>query len=87
LDRSGPSRRQNRYSARSSRRLRLASFCGSPIGPALAYLNGGKWKIVGEFTEVEGGKRNDRPKLAEALKACRKRKATLVIRQARPTCP
>jgi DNA invertase Pin-like site-specific DNA recombinase len=43
------------------------------------YLNGGKWKIVGEFTEVETGKRSDRPKLAEALKACRKRKATLVI--------
>jgi hypothetical protein len=25
------------------------------------YLNGGDWKIVGEFTEVESGKRADRP--------------------------
>ena len=25
------------------------------------YLNGGRWKLVGEFTEVESGKRSDRP--------------------------
>jgi DNA invertase Pin-like site-specific DNA recombinase len=25
------------------------------------YLNGGRWKLVGEYTEVESGKRNDRP--------------------------
>jgi DNA invertase Pin-like site-specific DNA recombinase len=31
------------------------------------YLNGGDWKIVGEFTEVESGKRADRPELAKAL--------------------
>jgi DNA invertase Pin-like site-specific DNA recombinase len=43
------------------------------------YLNGGKWKLVGEFTEVETGKRSDRPKLEAALALCRKRKATLVI--------
>lgn len=34
---------------------------------------------LAEFTEVESGKRNDRPKLAEALALCRKRKAVLVI--------
>jgi DNA invertase Pin-like site-specific DNA recombinase len=45
-----------------------------------AFLNGGNWKIVGEFTEVESGKREDnRPKLAEAFKACRLHRATLVI--------
>ena len=27
------------------------------------YLNGGAWKIVGEFTEVESGRRSDRPEL------------------------
>lgn len=43
------------------------------------YLNGGAWKLVGEFTEVESGKRNDRPQLAAALAACKKHKATLVI--------
>jgi hypothetical protein len=34
---------------------------------------------VGEFTEIESGKRSDRPKLAEALKACRLQGAKLVI--------
>ncbi|WP_374303831.1 recombinase family protein [Ferrovibrio sp.] len=43
------------------------------------YLNGGRWKLVAEFTEVESGKRKDRPKLAEALAACRAYGATLVI--------
>jgi DNA invertase Pin-like site-specific DNA recombinase len=43
------------------------------------YLNGGAWELVGEFTEVESGKRDDRPQLAAALAACRKHKATLVI--------
>ena len=27
------------------------------------YLNGGDWQIVGEFTEIESGKRSDRPAL------------------------
>ena len=35
------------------------------------YLNGGDWRLVAEVTEVESGKRSDRPKLAEALKLCR----------------
>lgn len=43
------------------------------------YLNGGRWKMVAEFTEVESGKRKDRPKLAEAIAACRVYGATLVI--------
>src|SRR5439155_23239128 len=44
------------------------------------YLNGGNWKIVGEFTEIESGKREDnRPKLADAFKACRVYGAKLVI--------
>src|SRR3954447_18385327 len=34
---------------------------------------------LSEFTEVESGRRNDRPKLAEALAACRLHKAVLVI--------
>jgi len=36
-------------------------------------------RIVGEFVEVESGRRNDRPQLAAALEACRKRRAVLVI--------
>jgi Resolvase, N terminal domain len=34
---------------------------------------------IAEFTEIETGKRNDRPQLKEALALCRKRKAKLVI--------
>ncbi|WP_267421952.1 recombinase family protein [Methylobacterium sp. GC_Met_2] len=44
-----------------------------------SYLNGGAWSLVAEVTEVESGKRNDRPKLAEALRLCRLHKATLII--------
>jgi len=44
------------------------------------YLNGGSWQLVGELVEVESGKRHDnRPKLAEALRLCRLRGATLII--------
>lgn len=45
----------------------------------LAYLNGGSWELIEEFTEVESGKRSDRPQLAAALAACRLHRATLVI--------
>ena|SRR3712207_1661399 len=43
------------------------------------YLNGGRWELLRELTEVESGKRGDRPGLAKALAACRVHRATLVI--------
>lgn len=43
------------------------------------HLNGGNWSLVKEFVEVESGKRIDRPKLDEAIKACRIYGAKLVI--------
>ena len=43
------------------------------------YLNGGKWKVLQEFVEIESGKRKDRPQLAKALAACRIYGAKLVI--------
>ena len=43
------------------------------------YLNGGSWRLMGEFTEVESGSHNDRPELAKALAACRLKGATLAI--------
>jgi DNA invertase Pin-like site-specific DNA recombinase len=44
------------------------------------FLNGGNWKIVREYTEVESGKRADnRPQLAAAIQACRVYGAKLVI--------
>jgi DNA invertase Pin-like site-specific DNA recombinase len=45
----------------------------------LDYLNGGRWELTAEFTEVESGKRSDRPELHKALAACKKHKAKLVI--------
>jgi DNA invertase Pin-like site-specific DNA recombinase len=43
------------------------------------YLNGGNWRVVAEFTEVESGKRNDRPQLAAALQAARVRRCPLIV--------
>ena len=43
------------------------------------FLNGGRWKLIAEFVEVESGKRDDRPRLAEALALCRLHNAVLVI--------
>lgn len=43
------------------------------------FLNGGRWQLLAEVVEIEPGKRNDRVKLAEALKLCRLHNATLVI--------
>lgn len=43
------------------------------------YLNGGDWSLIAEVVEVESGKRNDRPKLGEALAACRLHGAVLLI--------
>jgi DNA invertase Pin-like site-specific DNA recombinase len=43
------------------------------------YLNGGDWELAAEFTEIESGKKSDRPELVKALAACKCHKATLVI--------
>jgi DNA invertase Pin-like site-specific DNA recombinase len=43
------------------------------------YLNGGRWKLLREFKEVESGKRSDRPQLVKALELCKATGATLVI--------
>ena len=42
-------------------------------------LNGGRWQIVGEFVEIESGKRVSRPQLDAALAACKKQKAKLIV--------
>jgi len=43
------------------------------------FLNGGDWKLLGEYVEVESGKKADRPKLQAALDRCKLTGATLVI--------
>jgi DNA invertase Pin-like site-specific DNA recombinase len=45
----------------------------------LDYLNGGNWQLIAEHTEVESGKRSDRPVLARAMQDCKLTGATLVI--------
>ena len=44
-----------------------------------SYLNGGDWQLIGEFTETESGRKDERPALEQALALCRKRRAKLVI--------
>ena len=36
-------------------------------------------ELIAEFTEVESGKKKNRPELAEAIKLCKRNKATLII--------
>ena len=43
------------------------------------YLNGGDWQLVGEFTEIEFGRSNDRRELENALALCRAHRAALVV--------
>jgi len=43
------------------------------------FINGNGNQVIAEFTEVESGKRNDRPKLAEAMHRAKVTGATLVI--------
>ena len=43
------------------------------------YLNGGSWSIVAEFTEIESGRRADRPELEKALAAARLHRCPLVV--------
>lgn len=46
---------------------------------AVAGYTQGRGEVLAEFTEIESGKKNDRPELAEALALCRQKKARLVI--------
>lgn len=39
----------------------------------------GRGELIAEYTEIESGRRIDRPRLAEALAACRLHRATLII--------
>lgn len=44
-----------------------------------AFVASRNGEIIAHFTEVESGKRDDRPALGEALKLAKKQKATLII--------
>lgn len=42
-------------------------------------LNGGSWELVGEFVEIESGRKAERQQLAAALTACKEQGAALII--------
>jgi DNA invertase Pin-like site-specific DNA recombinase len=44
-----------------------------------SYLSGSSDELLAEFTEIESGRRNDRPELTKALAFCRLHRATLII--------
>jgi DNA invertase Pin-like site-specific DNA recombinase len=45
----------------------------------MAFLNGGNWKLIDYFTEIESGKHDDRPQLARAIEQCRLTGSTLLV--------
>ena len=44
-----------------------------------SYLRAHGGELTGEYTEIESGKKNNRPELQTAIKACRRGKVTLLI--------
>lgn len=46
---------------------------------AVAAFVNGRGELAAEYTEIESGRKNDRPELHQALEACRDRRAILVI--------
>src|SRR5882672_3655031 len=51
----------------------------APRAAVNTYIARQRGELLEEYREIESGKRDDRPQLAAALAACRKRKAVLVI--------
>jgi DNA invertase Pin-like site-specific DNA recombinase len=45
----------------------------------VSFMSGGRGKLLKEYLEVESGKNNNRPTLLEALEACKRTGATLLI--------
>ena len=43
------------------------------------YLNGGTWKLIAEYTEIEGTRATRRPILQDAITLCQAENATLII--------
>jgi hypothetical protein len=52
---------------------------GTQYEAVAEYLGGGERKLVGIYTDIDTGRRCDRPELARALDACRQLNATLFI--------
>ena len=67
------------YRVSTSRQGRSGLGLEAQRSAVAGYLNGGNWQIVDEFTEVESGRRSDRPELDKALAAARLHRCPLVV--------
>lgn len=52
---------------------------GAQRQAVLDYLDGGRWELLAEYTDVESGGDDSRPELARAIEHTKRAKATLVI--------
>jgi DNA invertase Pin-like site-specific DNA recombinase len=67
------------YRVSTDRQGRTALGIDDQKKKVLDYLDGGKWSLSAAFTEVESGKKGDRPELRKALDYCKKNKGTKLI--------
>jgi DNA invertase Pin-like site-specific DNA recombinase len=67
------------YRVSTARQGRSGLGLDAQCAAVRAFLRSGKSDLLAEFTEVESGRRKNRPQLLAALAACRKHKATLLI--------
>jgi len=68
-----------RVSTQSQGRSQLGLSAQKETVKRFLVAEGGGWPPVASFTEIESGRRNDRPQLARALAACRVHRAILVV--------
>jgi DNA invertase Pin-like site-specific DNA recombinase len=67
------------YRVSTARQGRSGLGLDAQVAAVRAYLNGGEWHLVGEFTEVESGRRHARPELDRALKLAQLHRVPLVV--------
>jgi DNA invertase Pin-like site-specific DNA recombinase len=67
------------YRVSTARQGRSGLGREAQVAAVRAYLNGGDWHLVGEFEEVESGRRNTRPELDRALKLAQLHRVPLVV--------
>jgi DNA invertase Pin-like site-specific DNA recombinase len=75
----GPERFVAYYRVSTEKQGRSGLGLEAQRAAVLRHLGGDTSRLVAEVIEVETGKRNDRPKMAEALRLCRVHRATLII--------
>jgi DNA invertase Pin-like site-specific DNA recombinase len=67
------------YRVSTDRQGRSALGLDAQRDSVLRFIASSSGELIGEYTEVESGKRTDRVEMQAALRECRRRRATLVI--------